>query len=489
MMHVWKKQSQKTSWLGIAGIALGVLGVGVWLTVRSPFLGVLAAAIGVGFATALVWSATLTHRRLIITLLVSSILLPGIPVPGLLQVRLEELIVLALLPVILTRIRGRLNRVDVCFGLVGISTMISMAWGQWGKGIFLSPRDFMELIKLVKFWLFFRLTLYRWTEDDLRSITYWLLGSIGIAALVGLVQWKNWMGIGMLTKMLYGQGSVHVSKVRVIGTVESPIYFSLLMVAGQSFIVSALQWYKHKWVLVALWGLCLAIVTFTSSRTGILAVGIVLSVTVGLRIIWLRRISLRWWLISVAVALVVVLMIRFTAGTWLLNELESLEVMNAVEKFEYSQQGPIHYFVFRFDALEEGKNARIAMWQDNLAIFQESPLIGWGPGKSVQGTITDNGYVLYLRRYGVIGLAFYLLLYWQVLRFCWKLLRIYPYQSVMWAMGLAILAITLAYLAANMFVEVIYELQLMSVFWLIVGIGYSALYFRTEEHKKLVCKA
>jgi O-antigen ligase len=168
-----------------------------------------------------------------------------------------------------------------------------------------------------------------------------------------------------------------------------------------------------------------------------------------------------------------------TVGTWLLGELESLEHLNAVEKLEYSRQSPVHRLVFRFDALEEGQEVRMAIWQENLEDLPKSPVFGWGPAKSTQETITDNGYVLSLRRYGLVGLALFLLLYWQVLRFCRKLLRLYPYQSAMWATALSVISVTLAYLVANMSVEAFYQLQLMSFFWLMAGIGYSGLCFRS----------
>jgi hypothetical protein len=113
-----------------------------------------------------------------------------------------------------------------------------------------------------------------------------------------------------------------------------------------------------------------------------------------------------------------------------------------------------------------------------LADFNESPWLGWGPGKAIQGTVADNGYVLYLRRYGIVGLALYCLLYWQILRVCWRQLQVHHYQSAMWAMALSTLAISLAYLVTNLSVEVFYQLQIMSFFWLIVGVSYSTLYFR-----------
>ncbi|MBN1890298.1 MAG: O-antigen ligase family protein [Thermoflexales bacterium] len=434
-------------------------------------LGVIVSVL-IGGVFALAWLATLTHRRLAITLIVLSILGPAIPTPFI-RIRPEELVVLVLLPFILARLRTRWNRIDVCFGLVGVSTVLSMLWGTIGKGISFSPRDLMELVKLAKFWVFFRLALYRWTEDDLGSITRWLVGSMGLAALIGIVQGNNFLGIGGLTKAFYGQDLGHVESDRVIGTMTSPIYFSMLMATGMAFAVNVEGGYRRRLFSMVLAGLYGVASVLTISRSGILGMVVALAVVVGLRLA-MRPDALHRRLGRVMGLLIVLAVVGLISGTWLLGQLESLEGANEWELLRYARQGLLYRMVARFSESEESRDIRVSIWQENLENFSQSPILGWGPAKSSQATVTDNGYVLTLRRYGLLGMACYLLLYWQVLRFCWKLLHAYPYRSPQWTMALSILSVTAAYLASNVFIETFYELQLMSLFWLMVGVGYSS---------------
>ena len=476
-MVVRGRQVHKVKWFGVLWIVPVGLLAG-WLASSSLLASILLILGSLLAMSAVVWGSTLTQRRLIITLLVCSILLPGIPVPGLLQIRPEELLVLALLPAVVVSLNTRLNRFDLVFGLIGVSTMLSMAWGTLGQGAPLSPRDLMELVKLARFWLFFRVALYPWTEQDIRTIVVALLISMAIAVLIGILQFTNWMGIGGMLESVYTQGAAHTGKGRVVGTLPSPNYFALLMASGLAFVVGAIEWVRHRWMLVVLGIAMIGAIGVTLSRAGILAAGVVLLVTIALRIMWLRRISFRRWIGWLILAILILLVVGGAATAWLRGEFQSLEDMSDSEKLEYSWQGPVQRLIFRFSFLQEGQETRIRIWQSHLADFSQSPWLGWGPGKALQGTVTDNGYVLYLRRYGIVGMALYSLLYWQILRIGWKILHIHSYRSAMWATALSVIAITLAYLVSNVSVEVFYQLQLMSFFWLVVGVGYSTLYFQ-----------
>lgn len=60
--------------------------------------------------------------------------------------------------------------------------------------------------------------------------------------------------------------------------------------------------------------------------------------------------------------------------------------------------------------------ARLINWEDDLDIWKQSPLLGWGPGKETMTTIVDNEWLLLLRRYGVLGVAVFLLWFTGVYR-------------------------------------------------------------------------
>jgi O-antigen ligase len=226
-------------------------------------------------------------------------------------------------------------------------------------------------------------------------------------------------------------------------------------------------------------------IAITYSRTGMVGIAIVLLVSILLRISRSQSVQLRlaWF----SVAILVMLTIGVVAVPWASREIQKINAMPPYRILSYVEQGPLNTLLYRFSVIESEKHglgARIAIWRSHLRLFQESPVFGWGPGKSRHDTVVDSEYVLYLRRYGVVGLAFLLLLYWQILRFSWRLLG---YHQEAWRIGASIVAALLAYLAANFVIYTFYQLQLMSLFWLLVGLGYSMVYF--PEGKSPQCRA
>lgn len=185
--------------------------------------------------------------------------------------------------------------------------------------------------------------------------------------------------------------------------------------------------------------------------------------------------------------MIAAVLIGGTVVPLMVKEFRRIEAMTPYEILDYVDQGPLHLLLYRFSVVvseEGGLGGRVVRWEENWQIFSESPVLGWGPGKSSYATIVDSEYVFYLRRYGVVGLAFLLMLYGQLLRFGWKLLGFR--SSVAWWMGAFLITTLLVYLAANFVLYTFYTLQLLSLFWLMVGMGYSMVYFSTGEKLKRV---
>tara|TARA_Y100000385_G_C12743061_1_gene487659 strand:- start:38 stop:583 length:546 start_codon:yes stop_codon:yes gene_type:complete len=67
------------------------------------------------------------------------------------------------------------------------------------------------------------------------------------------------------------------------------------------------------------------------------------------------------------------------------------------------------YLTLGFISFSDGTNnsmlLRYQQWSDAIALFNQSPIIGWGPAKDLHTSVVDNEYFLLLRRYGVIGCA------------------------------------------------------------------------------------
>ena len=425
----------------------------------------------------------LTWRRLIIILFASSILLPGIPIPGLVTLRPEEVIVLALLPAIISTLRARLNRIDLIFGFLGLSCVISTAWGQI-NGISFNARNLMELVELGKHWLFFRVAFRGWTESDRRHVVSWILGSLAVSAMVGIVQRFNWLGVGTWTRNIYG-GSTHRDKARVFGTMRSPNYFG--MTIGATFlalIIGTWRQFQRKLKLVVLGGLSLFVVFLTASRTSFVTAAISLMVMTGLSSGWQGHSPLRFRFGRSLIRLLPAILIGGILVISLRGAVRSVQSMSPSEAWNYQQRGPVQTMVFRLGQASAGLEVRKALWLQHLEGFSSSPIVGLGPAKGTFSTIGHSGYVLILQRYGVIGLALFLWLWLTVLRASWSVLHQYPSQSATWGMALALVGITVRYLAGNFLMDVFYHIQLMSLFWMLVGMVYSALCFLPPQEDR-----
>lgn len=74
----------------------------------------------------------------------------------------------------------------------------------------------------------------------------------------------------------------------------------------------------------------------------------------------------------------------------------------------------IDYFRIGMQSFFKGENnswlVRLDIFSHTVDLFKESPFLGWGPSKSIHPTAGDGDYFLVLRRYGIIGLSFLLLI-------------------------------------------------------------------------------
>lgn len=414
-------------------------------------------------------------------MLVASVALPGIPLPGLFLVRPEEILVLALLPALLRRPGKRLTWVDLCFVLVGISAFISMAWGTLILGGLLSPRDLMEFVKIIKAWVLFRLALRPWSDKELGGMAKVFLVSVSASAFIGIIEWHNWLGLTEVLQSIYATGTGNVGTWRIIGTVGNPNYYGLLMALG--LVVAVNMWnynQRRAWrrLAVIATGLCGMALFLTNSRSSILAAVLAISLSFLLHVPQLRNKATWRALKRVRWQVIVITVLMVGAAVWTWSQYQVIGTLTSPTELALYRQNPIRRALYRLSEVERGFDTRIElMWKLNLPLIAESPVFGWGPGKAEHRTVTDNGYLLTLRRYGFIGLLCFLLLYWQASHVLYKALHINPRHSVRGRLAMTVLTIIVGYLGANLFVEVFYHLQLMSWLWLLIGIAASSTFY------------
>lgn len=421
-------------------------------------------------------------------MLVASILLPGIPLPGLFLVRLEEILIFALLPVIWIHSGKRLTWIDFSFVLVGISMFISMMWGAGILGMPMSPRDLMEFVKIIKAWALFRLALAPWLDKNLVGMAKTLLVCISISAVVGIVEWRDWMGLRNVLQAIYVANAGDVGAWRMLGTVGNTNYYGYLMALGLALAVNLWNYNQQRaWrrLTVIAFGLCGLALFLTYSRSAILAALLAICLSLLVRIPRLRYKSAWRVLIRMRWQMLVITILVISAVLWTWNQ---FQIMNAwttqAEASLYWRRSPIHRALYRlsFSEVDRGFDVRIEkFWKPNVDLIAESPIFGWGAAKAEQMTYTDNGFITTFRRYGFIGLLCFLLLYGQVSRMLFKGRRTSPGDSIRGRFATIVLTIIAGYMVANFFAEVFYQLQLMSLLWLLVGIAASSVLYPSNS--------
>ena len=65
------------------------------------------------------------------------------------------------------------------------------------------------------------------------------------------------------------------------------------------------------------------------------------------------------------------------------------------------------YLTVGFSTFQSGENTsmliRYLRWKEAFELFLKSPILGWGPAKSIHTTIVDGEHFMLLRRYGLLG--------------------------------------------------------------------------------------
>jgi hypothetical protein len=106
------------------------------------------------------------------------------------------------------------------------------------------------------------------------------------------------------------------------------------------------------------------------------------------------------------------------------------------------------------------------------AKLRQSPLIGVGPQKGEQGSSLDDEYLLYAARYGLIGIALYLALYFGTFTLA---IRAFARSALLWRPLCLLVSLSVVmFLVFNITAGSFYELQLMAIFWLLTGAAISA---------------
>ncbi len=279
--------------------------------------------------------------------------------------------------------------------------LVSIANG-YRTGIPIIINDFYEIYKVVMavgIFLVVATTLV--TSDDKHWGMRLLHALIVISALISLTQFFNLGGLNKyyipyIAPTQYKALMKGYAWPRVVGLTGNPNRYSYMASIGALLgIILAFKYRRGRYIVSGL--LCLTAMLMTRSRTGFLFFGVIL-------IVWIycysrSRPALRWrwgsWLLvglittaGVGAFLYALLFLYPDSLTWRLKELFNL-------------------------ANSRSWQIRLRVWEEYFWLFMDRPLLGSGPSKAQPFRLpVDNEWLYLVKRYGLIGTAYFVAAFW-----------------------------------------------------------------------------
>lgn len=287
----------------------------------------------------------------------------------------------------------------ILFGMLYVA-IISICVGAIVFHQRLIVNDMLIVPMLIRYWLIVQIGTWYGSGQG-RAVFFWaFLVSVTILAFVGIFQYFDMFGVNYWLTPIYRDDSLYllqlqtgVSTVRVVGTVGDPRHYAYLLVVGIGFCIAVVVNHRVPWSRYG--ALALMLPSFfalglTASRTGVLSLVVILLSA----FLLLRRTPGRFGrlfslLIFAAVLLALILPVLQTSafGTRVLDtESASLDASlsarqrDLIQPFILATREPI-------------------IW-----------LTGRGPSKAEIRTNSHNDFGWYFYRFGIPGLALYLLL-------------------------------------------------------------------------------
>ncbi len=346
-------------------------------------------------------------KLVVVAVLVLGILSPGFQViSGMPVVRGEDLALIAVAVAMVLggwRLRSEphVRQVDRAFVAMGVLATTSICLAPFLYGASIAAKDWMILPMLTRYWVIFRVG-YSVDGQNGRSllVTAGLI-AFGACAAVGILQCHDLGGVNRwLTPLYKGNDAPWATSTgelarRVGGTHGDPRQYGYLLAAGIALTVAVLLSHNGRKMLMAssavLLGALFLALTYTLSRTATLAALIVVVLALLMRQPAGRAPKQQRILLALGLACLLVALYP-VFGTQAYRE---RVLSSGTESFDTSLSA-------RRRDLRQPFLAAIS----SPAIF----LVGRGPAKEQMRTSSHNDYGWYFHRFGLLGLAFYLLL-------------------------------------------------------------------------------
>lgn len=438
------------------------------------------------------WNIGVTKRnenRLLVLIMVmfSAILLPSFKIhPSLPNIRIDEMILFGLFgvnflffvlngfrfspdaKVELQRQQPMLKWVYILFGLLFLSYVVSNFYGVviLNFGYF-GFRDIMELVTYFKFFLVITLVLaIDFQEVEYKILKTALLWSVIFLIVLGWGQYLNLFNLNTWLSPFFNpihwETMIIGNPARVLGTFDNPNFLGIFTVMVLSYLTVEYFFGDHKgkfpWPLFILIGFVIKLEYLTISRTALFGIALLFVIVCAWAFFYFQR--SREVMIKIGALFILTMVLFATASDGFFYRLnEGLDFSTST-----SFQG------------------HVQQWDEAVESITDSLILGWGTQKHTMTTIVDNEYALHARRYGVVGLAIYLSFFLLPFVQGIKTLRqrskhlAHPTTLQMPEKFMAAYVAVLPSIFVYIFMAgIFYNLQLMTIFSISIGLVYNAL--------------
>jgi len=408
----------------------------------------------------------LSFDRIVIPLLIVAVLFPPVRLPaGIPALRIELIIILIAWTLFLLRhlatgegMRLSWNPTNNWFFLFGTSILVSIAYAALVKGYYPIGRDLWEFVKIIEYFLIFALVAsLRVSSEQMRKYYFISLMVFLCSAIFGFAQYFNLFDINSMVTPYYAPTQMRglIRAGRIVGTTGNPNEFGILMVLAASLALTGALWFKGSgiklisWVALGVFGFA---ITLTLSRSALL---------------------------GLLVACFFILFFKYPLHSGFSRTIRGFFLavpLLLILAFILLQVAPDLFF-FRVGRMlnlgtDTSWQARLTLWGNQMAIWRQSPIFGWGPGKATMTTIVDNEWLLLLRRYGALGVLVFVLWFTGIYRTLSKIGH-ETKNNYTEAFCVGLQATLIAYALYMIPAGVYHSLQLMPILMLYLGLTYS----------------
>ncbi|MCR3921547.1 MAG: O-antigen ligase family protein [Firmicutes bacterium] len=367
----------------------------------------------------------------------------------------------------------------LAFSIIMISQMISITYSYIFIGTSINIRDLFELARMPFFLIILIGTLSSMSDDNMYTIEKTFSNASLFAIGIGFMQLIKFPALQSVMEALYYQSSritfIVSRQNRIVSSFMNPNFFGAFFIFFLSWsLINFLTHYdkqKYKYgfyIILSEVGVILS-TSRTSIITSLVLTGIVVILFVlkskeGLNIGFSRKTLIVSSVMIVSCFIVLIFLLKDRVPY----------VENAVDIITNSKGN---------FALVNSVSLRINIWLSSVADIMKSPILGYGPAKSMRSFV-DNNYLFIVFRYGILGLLSYLYLYGSILVSLYRGIT-RETSMLLKRVRIMLIAILLSFSFMALMMEIFESMQLMSIYFFFYAIHLTGTERRSKNANNL----